>query len=310
MKVAVLGAGAVGGYFGARLLEAGRDVRFLVRPHRAASLRCTGLVVRSPVGDMRFKTPPMLPIDEPVPEFDLVILACKAYDLDSAIKAITPAIGSRTSILPLLNGFRHFDALRECFGDEHVIGGLCSIGSTLAADGAIEHLGLMHVLRFGEFDKAHVDSPRVKALEALFAGTRIDAKPSRDIRQALWEKLVMLASLAALTCLMRANVGTIVRAPGGREIALQILAECCAVAEANGHAPRLAVLDDTRSMLTDEQSKFTASMLRDIERGGRTESEHIFGDLIARAEAASVATPLLKLAYTHVKVYELRHKPR
>jgi 2-dehydropantoate 2-reductase len=309
MKVAVLGAGAVGGYFGARLLEAGRDVKFLVRPHRAASLRCTGLVVRSPVGDMRFKTPPLLPIDEPIPEFDLVILACKAYDLDSAIKAIAPAVGPKTSILPLLNGLRHFDALSERFGAEHVVGGLCSIGSTLAADGAVEHLSPMHVLRFGEFDKNDLDSPRIKALEALFAGTNIDAKRSSNIRLALCEKLVMLASLAALTCLMRANVGIIMRAPGGRETALAILDECCAVAAAHGYPPRPAVLDDTRAMLTDAQSKFTASMLRDVERGGRTEADHIFGDLIARAEATSVATPLLRLAYTNLKAYELRHKP-
>lgn len=310
MKIAVLGAGAVGGYFGARLLEAGRDVQFLVRSHRAAALRCTGLIVRSPVGDMRFKTPPLLAVDEPIPEFDLVILACKAYDLDSAIEAITPAVGPKTSILPLLNGLRHFDVLNDRFGPEHVLGGLCSIGATLAADGAIEHLGPMHVLRFGEFDKSRLDSPRIRALEAVFAGTHLDAKVSRDIRQALSEKLVMLASLAALTCLMRANVGTIMQVPGGRETALAILDECCAVAAAHGYAPRPAVLDDTRAMLTDGSSRFTASMLRDIERGGRTEADHILGDLVARAESVSVAVPLLRLAYAHVKAYELRHQPR
>lgn len=308
MRILVLGAGAVGGYFGSRLLEAGRDVHFLVRSHRAAALRCTGLIVRSPAGDMRFKHPPLLTTDDTIPPFDLVILACKAYDLASAIKAIEPAVGPKTSILPLLNGFRHFDALNERFGAEHVVGGLCSIGATIAADGAVEHLGAMHVLRYGERDRSY--SPRVKALEAMFKGVRIDAKASRDIVQALWEKVVMLASLAALTCLMRANVGVINRAPGGRDAALALLAECCAVAEANGHAPRPAVLDDVRAMLTDEKSRFSASMLRDIERSGRTEADHIFGDLIARADAASVPVPLLKLAYAHVKVYELRQKPR
>lgn len=304
MKVLVLGAGATGGYFGGRLSEAGRDVSLLVRERRAALLRANGLVIRSPQGNTRLK--PRICVGTVRETFDVVVLACKAYDLDSALKAITPAVGPDTTILPLLNGLHHYKALDAHFGAERVLGGLCSIGVTLASDGAVEHLSPMHMLRYGERDGSV--TPRIAALDALFAGVKADAKCSHDILQALWEKWIMLASLAGMTCLMRANIGEIVSAPEGRALLLQILEECSAVADAYRRAPRPAVLDGTQKMLTEAGSKFTASMLRDVENGERVEADHILGDLIARGAAKAVATPLLRIAYTHLKAYEARRK--
>jgi 2-dehydropantoate 2-reductase len=200
----------------------------------------------------------------------------------------------------------HFDALDARFSAPRILGGLCSIAVKLRPDGVIEHMGPMHVLRFGE--RAGDYSDRVIALEQLVAGAKMDAKASRDIVQALWEKWVMLASLASMTCLMRASVGDILAAPKGRDLLLQALDECVAIAGAHRHAPRPAVLEDTRTMLTGAGSMFTASMLRDLEAGGRIEADHVLGDFIARAESAGIEVPLLRLAYCHVKAYELRRQ--
>lgn len=301
MKVLMLGAGATGGYFGGRMLEAGRDVSFLVREHRAAQLRGNGLVIRSPQGDLRLK--PRVLISGHVHEtFDLVILACKAYDLDSATAAIAPAVGTGTAVLPLLNGLRHFETLDARFRKDRVLRGLCSIAVQLSSDGAIEHLSGLHALRFGEADERH--TPRVEAIDALMAGCTFDGRSSSGIQQALWEKWVMLASLAGMTCLLRATVGGIVAAPEGRALMLDTLEECIAIASAHGHPPRPQVADGVRAILTEPGSRAKASMLRDLEHGGRVEADHILGDLIARGTAKGLASPLLKAAYASLKIYE------
>lgn len=305
MRILVLGAGATGGYFGGRLLEAGRDVSFLVRPRRAAELAEHGLAIRSPLGNARLK-PAVVTADQLREPYDLVILSCKAYGLEQAIADIAPAVGRKTIILPLLNGLRHFETLDARFGADRVLGGLCSIAVTLGPKGMIDHLGQMHVLRFGE--RTAEVSARVSTLQQLFADTKLDAKPSRDVMQALWEKWVMLASLAGMTCLMRASIGDIVAvAPHGEKLMRQMLDECSAVATAYARAPRAAVLDDTRAMLIQPGSTFTASMLRDIENGNPVEADHILGDMIERGRNVGVFTSLLEIAYCHVKAYEIRH---
>lgn len=301
MKVLMLGAGATGGYFGGRMLEAGRDVSFLVREHRAAQLRGNGLVVRSPQGDLRLK--PRVLISGHLHEtFDLVILACKAYDLEAAMTAIAPAVGPETAILPLLNGLRHFELLDERFGTDRVLRGLCSIAVRLDSDGAIEHMSEMHALRFGEVDDRR--TPRVEAIEALMQGCKFDGRASFSIQQAVWEKWVMLASLAGMTCLMHANVGQIVVAPEGRALMLDTIDECASIAAAHGYAPRQHVLDGTRAILTEPGSRAKASMLRDLEQGGKVEADHILGDLIARGAKHGIAAPLLRAAHASLKIHE------
>lgn len=301
MKILVLGAGATGGYFGGRLLQAGRDVSFLVRPRRALTLRQQGLAIRSRLGDAQLR-PAVITTGKLASQFELVLLCCKAYDLDSAVAAIAPAVGPQTTILPLLNGMRHFEVLDETFGAARVLGGLCSIAVTVGSDGAVEHLGSTHLLRFGERDGSR--TPRLAKLEAQFAGAGLDAKPSRNIMAALWEKWTMLASLAAMNCLMRASIGDILAAPGGRALCLQMVDECTAIGAAHGHPPRPQLLDDVRAFLAQAGGAFTASMLRDVEKSNRVEADHIVGDLIARAEEKAVATPLLRIAYTSLKIYE------
>jgi 2-dehydropantoate 2-reductase len=236
--------------------------------------------------------------------FDLVLLCCKAYDLDSAIDSIAPAVGPGSAVLPLLNGLNHLDRLDRRFGAARVLGGVAQVAATIGAGGRIEHLNKLHRIVFGERDGRR--SARVTALAALLAKARFDSVLSDDIVLEMWEKFVLLASLAGMTCLMRAPVGAIVATGEGEALMREFVAECTAVATAAGHAPRPPFLARAQGLLTERGSTFTASMLRDIERGGPTEGDHILGDLLRRARALGVATPLLRTAVCHVEAYEAR----
>ncbi|MGA9087577.1 MAG: 2-dehydropantoate 2-reductase [Bradyrhizobium sp.] len=302
MRILVVGAGAIGGYFGGRMLQAGRDVTFLVRPRRAAELAAAGLVIKSPSGDVTLKDPPAVQADKLSGKFDVVLLSCKAFDLEDAIRSFAPAVGPDTAIIPLLNGMLHLDVLDRKFGRERVLGGLCAIAVTLNEHREIVQLAPMQSLGFGERDGKLSD--RVRAIAEAMASGRFGAAASEQIIQDMWEKWVFLASLAASTCLMRAPVGHILAAPGGKDFILGMLDECSAVAAAEGHAPSGPFFERVRGMLTTEGSQLTASMFRDIRAGAPVEADHVIGDLIARGDAAKVPVPKLRTAYTHLKAYE------
>jgi 2-dehydropantoate 2-reductase len=301
LRILVVGAGATGGYFGARLLEAGRDVTFLARPRRAAEL-ARGLAVVSPFGDVVLPAPPTVTAETLREAFDIILLSCKAYDLESAMDALAPAVGPQTAILPLLNGMRHLDALSARFGPERVLGGFCAISSTLDPDGKILHFIQIHTLAFGERDGAR--SARVEAIASALSGAKFDARRSENILQDMWEKWVLIAAGAGITCLMRAAIGDIVAA-GGADISLALLEECAEIAAAQGFRPRPASIESTRALLAAPGSTMMASMLRDIERGARVEADPILGDLLARAGEPTHAR-LLRIAYAHLKAYEAR----
>lgn len=302
MRILVVGAGGVGGYFGGRLAAAGRDVTFLVREARAARLARDGLRVRSPFGDIDLPAPQTTTRDLLAGPFDLVIMGCKAYDLANVIDDIAAAVGADTAILPLLNGLGHLDALDAHFGAERVLGGQCHIAATLDDEGVILHLNRTHSLTFGERDGSA--SPRMQRITAALSDAGFDERPSLHIVQDMWDKWVFLATLAGITCLMRAPVGSIMEAPGGREITLELLGNCLAVAAEAGHAPDDGVVERTRQSLTESGSTLTASMLRDIQRGGPIEADHIVGDMIERAGGQRGSIPLLHIAYAHLKAYE------
>ena len=302
MRILVVGAGAIGGYFGGRLLQAGQDITFLVRPKRAAELASAGLVIKSPAGDVTLKDPPTVQADKLTEKFDVVLLSCKAFDLEDAIKSFAPAVGSNTSIIPLLNGMSHLDVLDKKFGRERVLGGLCAIAVTLNEKREVVHLMPMQSLTFGERDGRMSD--RVKAIAENFAKGNCGAAPSEHVMQDMWDKWVFLASLAASTCLMRTSVGNILAAAGGKEFLLGMLDECAAVATAEGFAPAGPSFKRARGMLTTEGSPTTASMFRDIKAGLPVEADHVIGDLVARADAAKIPVPKLRTAYTHLKAYE------
>ena len=302
MRILVVGAGAIGGYFGGRMLRAGGDVTFLVRPRRAAELAEAGLVIKSPNGDVTLKNPPTVLAEKLTEKFDAVLLSCKAFDLADAIKSFAPAVGPQTSIIPMLNGMLHLDVLDEKFGRERVLGGLCAIAVTLNDRREVVQLAPMQSLNFGEREGRL--SERVQAVAEAMASGNFGSVASEHIVQEMWEKWVFLASLAASTSLMRATVGNILASPGGKDFILGIVDECSAVAAAEGHAPRAPFVERTRGMLTAEGSQLTASMFRDIKIGAPVEADHVIGDLVARGDAANVPVQRLRTAYTHLKAYE------
>jgi 2-dehydropantoate 2-reductase len=302
MRILVVGAGAIGGYFGGRMLQGGCDITFLVRPRRAEELASAGLVIKSPNGDATLPNPPTVRADALRDKFDVVLLSCKAFDLEDAIKSFAPAVGDKTAIIPLLNGMKHLDILDDKFGRAHVLGGLCAIAATLNEKREVVQLQPMQSLGFGERDDTLSD--RVRAIADTFAKGKCSTAASEHVIQDMWEKWVFLASLAASTCLMRTSVGNILSAPGGKDFLLGMLDECGAVATAEGHAPTGPFFQRTRGMLTAEGSPMTASMFRDIKVGAPVEADHVIGDLIARGDAAKVPVPRLRIAYTHLKAYE------
>lgn len=300
MRILVLGAGGIGGYFGARLIEAGADVGFLVRSQRAQRLAEEGLRVISPNGDF---AQPVRTVIAPEAPYDLVIVSCKAYDLDSAIAAIAPAVGPQTRVLPLLNGLAHLDALDAAFGAERVLGGFAHISVTLRPDGAIEQFGAVARLVFGERDPG---ATVPAAISDVLRSMRAEVIESPAILDLMWQKFAFIASLAGATCLWRGSVGEINATPVGGTLIARLYTECCMTAERSGHALTDAMRTEARGYLLAARSPLKASMLRDIERGGPTEGEQILGDLLRRAQAHGVDAPILAAAATHLRVYALQ----
>lgn len=303
MRFLVVGAGAIGGFFGGRLLEAGRDATFLVRPRRAAQLAATGLVISSSKGDAAIPSPPVVLAEDLKSQFDVVLLSCKSYDLDGAMEAFSPAVGPHTAILPMLNGMRHLDALEAKFGAGRVLGGSCFVSTKLDDAGRITHVGDAHRLVFGE--RAGGISERVTAIAGAMSGANFEADASPVVMQEMWEKWSFLAALAGMTCLTRAAVGDVVAA-GGTDLMLAFLDECGAIATAAGFPPREEPVRAAVGRLTHPKSVVTASMLTDLERGGPTEADHILGDMLRRRGERENDRSLLRVAYTAVKAAEAR----
>jgi len=301
MRILIVGAGATGGYFGGRLVEAGRDVTFLVRPRRAEQLRQHGLQILSPHGDI-ILDPKLVTADRIDGPYDVVMLTVKSYGLDSALDDMARAVGPDTMIFPVLNGMRHVDALIARFGEKPVLGGACQVVSTLDAVGRVRQLADHQQLIYGE--RSGTRSDRVEALDRALQDADFIARVSDDILQEMWEKWIALATLGAITCLLRGAVGDIEAAPGGTAIALQVLEDCVAVATCSGHPPSEPVLAWIRAFVTEKGSKMSPSMYRDLSHGLPVEADQIVGDMLARAEGFGITSPLLAAAYANLTIYQ------
>ncbi|SUB81345.1 2-dehydropantoate 2-reductase [Pragia fontium] len=303
MRILTVGAGAVGGYFGAKLLQAHQDTTFLVRPTRAEKLQRNGLVIKDPQNNLiTLSSPPTILAEQIKQPFDLILLSCKAYDLEDAICSFAPAVGSNTVILPLLNGMRHIQTLENAFGKDKVLGGLCNIVSTVEADGVIHQMTPTHNITFGELNG--VKTNRAEAIAHILKQAKFDSELSSNITLAMWEKWLFLASLAASTCLMRAPIGEIIAAPDGKTFILMLIEEIRSIAVKHGYQPDV---ERAHRMLTEPGSTLTASMYRDLQHGSRIEAEQIVGDLLFRAEQSGMNMDTLirlRAAYTHLKAYE------
>lgn len=303
MRILVVGAGAVGGYFGGRLAVAGRDVTFLGRARHAETARKHGLHLVSPHGNAVVH-PQVVLAAQLTGSYDLVMLCIKAYSLEAAIGDIAVAVGPSTIILPLLNGMRHIDRLVQRFGEERVLGGACFIAVDVDPDDRIVQLTEIHRLEYGE--RNGEASARIAALDTALQGAGFEARSSDQILQVMWEKWVMLASLGAVTCLLRGHIGEIAAVPRGADLARDILAEASAISRACGYLPGAAFLARTEKMLTQEGSALTSSMYRDMSRNAPVEVEQILGDLLERGRGVGVSTPLLEAACANLRVYEAR----
>lgn len=304
MKILILGAGAIGGYVGGRLTEGGRDVTFLVRDARREQLERDGLRLTSVYGDLACPVKTVT-ADGLTPDYDFILLTCKAYDLDSAIDAIAPAIGPGTMVLPILNGLGHIQVLNDRLGTDHVLGGTVKISALRLPDGSIRHMNDWRWLHFGE--QAGGLSDRVTALrDALDGATGLEPLALDNIMQEMWEKFVHLASAAGMTALMRASVGQIVRNPEGAALFRQFLESTAEVARRSGFPPGDDFMANYRALFADPESKYVTSMLRDIENGNPTEGEHILGLLLSTARDVGVDEPLFAAAYAGIKAYEAR----
>lgn len=303
MRILVVGAGATGGYFGARLAAAGKDVTFLVRPARAAKLGETGLQVISPHGDLTLR--PKLVLADGIGEpFDVVLLAVKGFTLDAVLADFAPAVGPETMIVPFLNGMRHIDLLRARFGANAVLGGVCHIAATLDEGGRIVQLAKFQHLTYGEL--TGTVSARAERLDHAMQGAGFEARLSRTIVQDMWDKWILLATTGGITCLMRGTIGEVEAARGGSAFAVALLSEVVAIAQAAGHPPTEEFVKETRRRITEKGSNVVTSMYRDLTHGNPVEAEQILGDLVARGKVSDVPAPLLAAAFTHLSVYEQR----
>lgn len=302
MRMLIVGAGATGGYFGGRLCAAGRDVTFLVRRARRDALARGGLRIVGPDGAETVAHPPLLVAEELNEPFDAVMLTVKAYALESALADMRSAIGPDTAILPTLNGMRHMDRLAEAFSPRNVMGCLAKIAGSIDGDGRIHQATPMHDLVYGELSGAR--SERAARIDAFLTGAGFDARLSDSILPEMWGKWAMLASLGAVCCLMRGDVGQVASARDGQPLAKRILDEVVAIVSAVGAAPPPPLRAGLEAMLTDLGSRMTSSMYRDLVAGQPVEVEQILGDLLRRAHEAGIDAPLIAAATVSLRVYE------
>ncbi len=301
MRILVVGAGATGGYFGGRLAQAGRDVTFLVRAGRAETLRKEGLRLITPDGEFTLR--PQLTLAEYIKQpYDVIILTVKAFALESALKDIAPAVGPDTLIMPILNGMKHLETLTARFGKSTVIGGMCKIAATLNTQGHIVQMSPFQELYYGELDGSA--TPRIQALDQQLSGAGFDAFLSTSIINDMWEKWLLLASLGAITCLMRGNIGQVASAPGGEQFAHGIINEVLAIITSAGYRRNERYIAQTTALLTLPDSVQTSSMYRDLMQGYPVEAEQVLGDLVAIGRRVGLGSPLLNAAYTNLAIYQ------
>ena len=311
MKILTLGAGGTGGYFGGRLAQSGADVTFLVRDKRAAQLAADGLVIETTRERMVIPVKTTLAASVK-PEYDVIILACKAFDLDGSIAAIAPAMHAATQVVPLLNGMSHLEVLDAAFGREHVMGGSCQIAATLTSEGVVKNLAEMHTILWGARNTNTSNTSNTSntkqiaianALGAEFANTPVDWRVSEHVEQDMWEKVVFLSTLAGMTSLMRASMGEILATDDGRAHTRRYLDSCIAIATKEGYAPRAATSERFNAVLNSVGSTLTASMLRDMEAGNQVEADHIVGFMLQRARHHGIDDSMISIAYAHLQAY-------
>ncbi|RFU67634.1 2-dehydropantoate 2-reductase [Peribacillus saganii] len=301
MKILVVGAGAVGGYFGGRLLEKGEDVSFLVRERRRQQLEEHGLVIKSIHGDADF-IPSVLSEGDSAGPFDVILLSTKSYHLDGAIQSIREYVNKDTMILPLLNGISHVDRLVQEFGEDNVLGGLCFIEATLDRNGKVLQTSPMHELVFGE--RNGEKTKRIQRLQETFSDTKSKFRLSENISQEMWHKYMFITGMSGITTLMRAPIGPIRDAKGGLATLRLLFAELGEIMR-KINAPIADNIEEIQlKRIAQMGYEMKSSMQRDMEKGLSVEADHLQGYLLELAEKQKICAPILETIYTNLKVYE------
>lgn len=301
MRIAVMAAGAVGGYFGARLAQAGHEVAFVARGRQLEALRAHGLRVESPLGDLHL--PDVEVTDDPatIGTVDLVLFTVKLWDTMTAADAIKPLLDGNTAVVSFQNSVVKDDILRQALGAEHIIGGVCYIAATIAEPGVIRHSGTLAKLVFGEYDGSL--SPRVRQFRDACADARIDAEVSDRIEQAIWEKFVFLVGASGTTSLARSAVGPIRSHPRSRAFLHDTMEEVVQVARAQGVPLPAGYADDRLAFVDQLNAGMTSSMYHDLEHGNRLEVDWLSGDVVERGTRLGVATPCNRAISDILSIY-------
>jgi 2-dehydropantoate 2-reductase len=302
MGILIVGAGATGGFFGARLTAAGRETTFLVREGRAAQLRQRGLRITGPDGATEVYQPRLVTAEQLAGVADVVLVTVKAAGLGAVIGEIGPAVGPATAIVPVLNGMRHLGTLNGAFGASRVLGGVALLATQLDGNGDISLLNESVSLRIGAQDRQR--TAVVERAHEELSGAGFPVGVSDDIVAEMWSKWAFIAAAGAVTCLLRGTVGAIAAASDGEQVARAIVEETQAVARAAGYPVPDRELQQTLAVLTAQDSPFTSSMYRDLRQGRPVEVEPILGDLIAAGHKQRVRTPLLDAATVALRVYQ------
>ena len=289
MRIAVMGSGGVGGYFGARLVQAGCDVAFIARGAHLAAMREHGLKVESPLGDIHL--PKVRVTDDPgtLEPVDLVLFSVKLWDTEAAAGSIAPLIGPDTGIVSFQNGVQKDDILRRMCGDKAVMGGVGYIATKIGRPGVIKHTGTMQRLVFGEYDGRR--SGRAEALLEACQRGGINAELSSDIRREIWEKFVFLVGLSATTTTMRVPIGPIRDYAQTRAFLFDIMQEVVAVGRSHGVALAADYAEQRLAFCDGLPADMASSMYHDLEGGKPLELAWLSGGVVALGKAAGVPTP-------------------
>lgn len=289
MRVAVMGAGGVGGYFGARLSRGGHDVAFIARGRHLAAIRADGLRVQSPLGDMHLRDPVVTADPAALDPVDLVLFGVKLWDTESAAEQLKPLLQPETAVVSFQNGVVKDDILRGVLGTKHVIGGVCYIAAAIAEPGVIRHSGPLQKLVFGEYDGSF--SSRVEAFRDACLDSGIDVEVSSQIERTIWEKFVFLVGLSGTASLVRTAIGPIRGNQRARAFLHDVMDEVVQVARVYGITLPSGYADEQLAFIDTIPATMTSSMQIDLERGNRLEVAWLSGDVVARGQKVGVATP-------------------
>ncbi|WP_078554064.1 ketopantoate reductase family protein [Bacillus alkalicellulosilyticus] len=301
MKVLILGAGGVGGYFGGRLLEKGVDVTFLVREKRMLHLQKNGLVINSIHGNIKKHVTTIRSGMTHAP-FDIIILTNKAYHLAQALDDIEPFVGKNTVIIPLLNGIKHLQIIVDRYGEEKVMGGLCFIETTLDQEGNIIQTSQVHDMVFGERNGER--TKRAEQIAELFKMKSTTFRLSKNIMQDMWHKYMFITVLSGITTLMRSSIGPIQHDDYGKRLIRELFTEVEEIMLRVGAPIAEGMIDKYMVVMNKQDDTMKSSMLRDIEKGGEIEGDHLQGYLVSLADQYGIQAPLLRIVYKHLQVYE------